>query len=100
MNDILDFKEEVEKKHGHFIRVILNVTIEEKNIVIQVPITFLSDYSGMSLSIMWETAGLSHYKDLGLLDQYVATWDNMTFSEESKSLKIRDKDGLELVVSV
>lgn len=100
MNDILDFKEEVEKRHGHFIRVPLQVKIEDKKIITEVPATFLSDYSGMSLSFMWENAGLNNYIELGLLDQYFATWDNMTFSEESKSIKIRDKKGLDIVVSI
>jgi hypothetical protein len=52
----------------------------------------------MSLSVMWQTAGISNYLELGLLDLYYTTWDNMIFNKDEKSITIIDPKGMKVVM--
>ena len=98
MMNILDFNEYIEAKYGHFSQVMLEVSIAEKNLVVSAPISFLSDYSGMSLSILWESAGVENYQELDLFDLYYTTHDNMTYDEGNHTLTVVDPSGVELVI--
>ncbi|MGY3779217.1 hypothetical protein [Isobaculum melis] len=98
MMNILAFNDAVVAKYGHFAQVMLEVTIEEKNIVITAPISFLSDYSGMSLSILWEKSGIDNYQAIGLQDLYYTTHDNMTYDSNEQTLTVIDPNGMVLKV--
>lgn len=98
MQNILEFNDYVVEVYGHFAQVELKVVVPEKKIDRKVPISFLSDYSGMSLSMSWLTAGVADYQALGLLDLYYTTWDNMKFDQVNKSLAITDPNGLLVMV--
>ena len=89
--DILTFKEQVEAKHGPFALVPLKVLVEEKGIDTEVPVSFLSDYRGMSLAIMWESIGIENFESLGLAGIYYTTWDNMKYDEEELAIIIQDE---------
>ncbi|MEG0285132.1 MULTISPECIES: hypothetical protein [Vagococcus] len=94
MQNILEFNDYVVEKYGHFAQVEIHIVIPDKGIDKKVPVSFLSDYSGMSLSVSWLMAGVSNYQELGLLDLYFTTWDNMTYNEADKSLAIIDPNGV------
>ncbi|MGO3731581.1 MAG: hypothetical protein ACTJHC_00235 [Vagococcus sp.] len=98
--DILDFNDSVEEKYGHFSEVGLKVTVKDKSISTIIPVSFLSDYSGMSLGIMWESVGFTNYEDMGLFGLYYTTWDNMRFNKEEKILHIKDINDMELIIEV
>lgn len=89
--DILTFKEQVEDKHGPFAQVPLKVLVEEKEIDMDIPVSFLSDYRGMSLAIMWESVGIENFESLGLAGIYYTTWDNMKYNEEELAIHIQDE---------
>ncbi|MGY3766859.1 hypothetical protein ACWOAH_10070 [Vagococcus vulneris] len=100
MQDILEFNDCVVSQYGHFSQVELKVVILENNIETTVPISFLSDYSGLSLSMLWSDAGIVDYKQRGLFDLYYATGNNMTFDQTNKSLTILDKSNKEVIVYI
>lgn len=99
MMNILAFNDYVVEKYGHFAQVMLEVSIKDlDNLVISAPISFLSDYSGMSLSILWEKASILDYQEKGLLDLYYTTHDNMTFDSNENTLTVIDPKGMELKI--
>lgn len=98
MQNILEFNDYIVKTYGHFSQVNLKIEVPEISFSIKAPVSFLSDYSGMSLSVMWQTAGISNYSELGLLDLYYTTWDNMTFNKNEKSITIIDPKGMKVVM--
>lgn len=98
MMNILSFNDYVVEKYGHFAQVMLEVSIKEKDLVVTVPISFLSDYSGMSLSILWEKAGIENYIELSLVDLYYTTNDNMTYNSNDNTLTVIDPKGMELKI--
>lgn len=64
MQNILEFNDYVVEVYGHFAQVELKVVVPEKKIDRKVPISFLSDYSGMSLSMSWGLAGVMNCQEL------------------------------------
>ncbi len=98
MQNILEFNDYIVGRYGHFSQVNLKIEVPEINFSTKAPVSFLSDYSGMSLSVMWQTAGISNYLELGLLDLYYTTWDNMIFNKDEKSITIIDPKGMKVVM--
>lgn len=99
MMNILGFHDYIVEQYGDFKQVLLTIEIPEKELVFnQVPVSFLSDYSGLSLSMLWEDAGVENPLESGLYYQYFTTGENMTYVEDDHRLIMVDPEGKQVIV--
>lgn len=98
MMDIFDFSDFIEEKYRVNTDTKLKVRVPSKHISQIIPVTFLSDYSGASVGILWEDADISNYEALGLLGMYHTTGKNMVYNKDEQSLTIDNGDGHMIII--